>query len=354
MLDINHIFKAALDINHIFKEPDHPWVRNRVNIIFRLANLCKRNNIHYINYKNLFDTTSIKESPTEKIISWLFYDLQCDPDGWKIIDEVCGRENKKIWFITDNIIDSTVYQFKNIQIKSYHKLLGMSYYGETISDKPPTKLYNCFVQRCESIRQSWFYFLHLNNLLDKGHVSYLLWQMDDYSKHRGTELFNFIHYNFKLDQLEQFDRAFKELTPVVPYKNFSDDVELTKLIADSKYSLVLETFATDDVGAWCVTEKSMRSLQSSSITLGFCQKHTFKKLSELGIEVDDFLKHIDGLEWVDRQQALLKILVEDSIDIDTTFKHDQCKHNADLLLNWKKQYEKNDFFDSLFDEIKAA
>ena len=342
------------DRTRILRETDHPWIQNVGKITSRLVNLCKRNNIHYIAFDNLFDTTSIKKSPTEKIISFLIYDLQCDPDRWKIIDKICGRENKKIWFITSNIINPDVYQFENIQIKSYHELLGMSYYGVTISDNSPTKLYNCFIQRCESVRQSWFYFLHLNNLLDKGHVSYLLWQLDDYSKHRGKELFNFIHYNFKLDQLEHFDRAFKELAPVVPYRNFSSDVELTKLIADSKYSLIVESAATSDIGSWHVTEKLMRSLQSSSISLGFCQKHTFKKLSELGFEVDDFLKDIDGLEWVDRQQALLKILVEDSIDINTTFKHDQCKHNADLLLNWKNQYEKNDFFDSLFDAIKDA
>ena len=342
-----------MSINHRLTEDEHPWMVARAKNITRLVNLCKHNNIHYLPSTNI-NAAGIKESPTEKILAVLLYDLQYPYDKWKILDDICCAENKKIWFVTDNIVDPTVYQFENIQIKSYYELLGMSYYGEIINDIPPTKLYNCFIQRCESIRQSWFYFLHLNDLLDKGYVSYLLWQIDNYSQLRGTELFDFIHYNFKLDQLESFDRAYNELKMHVPYRNFSEDTKLIKLIADSKYSLILETYASDDIGSWCITEKLMRSLQSSSITLGFCQKHTFNKLTELGIEVDNFLKDIDNLDWIDRQQALLKILVEDSIDANLKIKYNQARHNSNLLLKWKTQCQKDNFFDELFDEIKTA
>jgi hypothetical protein len=342
-----------MDANRILPDKEHPWMEAKSKLTARLINLCKRNNIYYVPIDNL-NAESIKKSPTEKMFSFLLYDLLYPYDKWKILDDICCIENKKIWIVTDNIVDLNVYQFKNIQIKSYHELLGMSYYGEIINDVPPNKLYNCFIQRCESTRQSWLYFLYLNNLLDKGYVSYLLWQLDSYSQLRGAELFDFIHYNFKLDQLESFNRAYNELKIHVPYRNFSKDDELIKLIADSKYSLILETYATDDIGAWCITEKLMRSLQSNSITLGFSQKHTFNKLSELDIEVDNFLKEIDNLNWIDRQQALLKILVEDSIDINLQIKNNQSRHNSNLLLKWKTQYQQANFFDELFDEIKTA
>jgi hypothetical protein len=303
------------------------------------------------------DFDSIEFVKKDKIIVSYLFDLMPDTDCCKEIDNICKKSGKRIWFVTDNIIDSKTHNFKNLVICSYPELLGMTSLGLTDfkTRSPPSKLFNCFMQRTDSVRQSWFYFLWLENLLDRGYVSYLLYQLSDYSKLTGKDLFEFIHFNKGLNSLQKFQHAYDALKPQVPYRNFPENLDLSFYIKDSKYSLILETYAVnDDRGQWCLTEKLLRSLQFDTINLLFAQKGTIQIIKNLGLAIDDINDEFDNLDWIYRQRKILEVLIADNVATDNNIKYNQCLHNRSLLNDWKKTYKKTNFFDDLKENIYSS
>jgi len=301
---------------------------------------------------NLKDINLVKQ---DRILTACFFDLIPSIDQLNDLDKICQQHGKQVWLVTDNIIDSGSHnKFKNISVWSYLELLGMTTLNSTAPEikQNPNRLYNCFMQRCDSVRQSWFYFLQLENLLDSGYVSYLLYQLSDYSNLTGQDLFEFIHYHKGLDSLANFQKAYDFLKSTVPYRNFIENSDLTGYISDSKYSLILETYAVeDDRMQWCFTEKLIRSLQLGSINLIFAQKHSVSVLKDLGFDVDAVNEQFDNLDWISRQKKILEILVSDSIEFDSKNKYNQCMNNRALLNQWKKTYHRPDFFDNLKESI---
>ena len=240
--------------------------------------------------------------------------------------------------VTDNIL-----QFDNLEFVwffSYPELLGVTAsYSIADLNTTPTKLYNCFIQRVDSTRQSWFYFLQHYNLLNQGHVSFLLNQLEDYSKLSGKELFDYIHREYGLHQLSHFDQAYQSLRSQVPYCNFVESSNLIPLIQDSKYSLVLETYAVDDNrNQWCVTEKLLRALQFPNYVLPFSQRGTIAILKSLGIQFNLDLDRLDQLPWQQRQQELLKFLINDQVEFDSELLYNNSLHNQQLLKSWQRTY----------------
>jgi hypothetical protein len=228
-------------------------------------------------------------------------------------------------------------------------------YGDVEVTTYPTKLYNCFIQRVCPTRQSWFYFLHHYDLLDKGYVSVLMKQLSSYSNLTGQELFDFIHHKYQLNQLPHFEKSYQELRSKVPYRNFTETNNLLPLILDSKFSLVLETYALeDDTNHWCFTEKSLRSLQFPTISLLFLQKYGISKLRELGFEFDSIIDSIDALPWQQRQQQLLQFLINNSVDFDSKTLYNQSQHNRQLLKSWKTTYNNVNFFDNFFEKATSV
>lgn len=338
---------------YILPADQHPWMSEHTKIYTRLHSFCNKQNIGFI---QSFSEESIRNAPTKKLLGALMWDLLMPVEKWRELNEVCKHYRKKLWFVTDCLIDPSLHEFSNIKILSYFQLLGAATCHtkqiETITH--PKKLYNCFIQRVDSVRQTWFYFLHLNRLLDEGYVSFLLWQLEWYSNLRGLDLFDYVHHHHGLDKLSHFDRAYKELRSMVPYKNFAER-DLISYIKDSKYSLILETYAVDDDrGQWCFTEKLVRSLQVPTINLPFIQKHAIKKLRGLGLIVPNILDEIDDKIWEQRQQSLLNILINDLIDWDYQQNRDMALHNFSLLERWQFEYRQEDFFDDLFKEIALS
>ena len=333
-----------------------PRRNEQQKIYARLRELSKSLNCDWLNYNYL--TESKLETKNYRVISSLLGDLIPNFDFWNELDKLCHTGGKKIWFVTDNLIDQDRHSFKNIRILSFPQLLGMAARDNRendISFSAPSRLYNCFMQRCEFVRQSWFYFLLLEGLLDKGYVSYLLYQLDDYSKLTGVDLFDFIHYNKGLDQLQKFQGAHQALRSRVPYRNFKENFDLITYINDSKYSIILETYAVDDDRyQWCFTEKALRSLQSNTINLFFAQKYSIKCLENLGLEIDPINQQWDGDEWVIRQRKILEILKNDDVPFDVESQKSRCSHNRSLLQSWKTEYQRSDFFNSLIEEIESS
>lgn len=331
------------------------WRDERQQIYARLKEISRLLCCDFLDSDRL--DKSILDTKNDRVISSLLFDQIPQLDFWNELDKVCHTHGKKIWFVTDNLIDKTKFTFENIRILSFPQLLGMTARTDNQPDVPssPRRLYNCFMQRCESVRQSWFYFLWLERLLDKGYVSYLLFQLEDYSNSTGVDLFDFIHYNKGLDQLKKFQDAHQALRSQVPYRNFEENFDLITYINDSKYSVILETYAiNDDQYQWCFTEKALRSLQSNTINLIFAQKHSTKCLASLGLEVDPINQRWDGDDWVIRQRKILEILKTDGVPFDAKSQKDRCAHNRSLFHSWKKEYQRSDFFDSLVEEIKSS
>lgn len=334
------------------------WRKERQDIYTRLENISANLSCSFIQFVDSYDfQNSIRNARNDCVISSLLFDQIPTEGFWKELESICYKHSKKIWFVTDNLLDQKKFSFDNIKILSYPELLGMTARDDVINHPNPTpaRLYNCFMQRCESVRQSWFYFLWLEKLLDRGYVSYLLYQLDDYSKLTGVDLFDFIHYNKGLNELEKFNKAHQSLRSQVPYKNFLENFDIITYINDSKYSVILETYATnDDCFQWCFTEKTLRSLQSNTINLLFAQKNSVKKLQELGLEIDEINQQWDSDDWIHRQRKIIDILKNDETCFDAQRQKDRCKHNRDLLQSWKHDYQRSDFFDSLVEDIKIA
>jgi hypothetical protein len=336
-----------LEINSI---DQYNWRDERNRLHEQIKQFCYNNGVEFSHFCSTELIANSKKSVI--VIMWLF-DMIPSYKQWQDFNEQCRLHGKTLLVITDNIIQFDDLDFVNFF--SYAKLLGVcaSYSDIELpaTSQTPGKLYNCFIQRIDSVRQSWFYFLHHYNLLDKGYVSLLMYQLSDYSNLTGIDLFEYIHYQYQLDKLPKFQKSYIETRNQIPYQNFQELNNLIPLIQDSKYSLVLETYALENSGCYCFTEKSLRDLQFPTVSLLFLQSGGIAKLNSLGIQTPLCLNSLDNLPWHQRQQELLKILVEDSIEFDYNLLYNQAMHNRELLQTWKCDYQKSDFFEDVFNKI---
>jgi len=325
------------------------WRNERQLLHTRILTFCQTNNIGLC---TAFFDNAIESSTHDKIVCVCLFDLIPGMDSWQSVNTMCSQLGKICFVVTDNLIEFNDLEF--IKFVSYPKLLGVtaSYKNIDFTSVTPTKLYNCFIQRVDSTRQSWFYFLHTYDLLDRGYVSLLMKQLSSYSTLVGKELFDYIHYTYQLNKLPHFETAYQSRKNQIPFRNFEEKNNLLSLIADSKYSLVLETYAVEDDGTrWCFTEKSLRAIQFPTIPLLFVQKHGVQKLKNLGFEIGNYMDQLDGQTWHQRQTHLLDLLINDNIDIDWNQLYNQSKHNRDLLESWKVDYQHPAFFDNFYDKV---
>lgn len=328
------------------------WQAHRANFETSIQNWCAKNKIGF------FGTyTPIRNSSFAKLIKLTIFELVESIDYLTQLDAKLRSTGQQLFYITDNLINqSLTANLTNIKLIPIVELFGMiSTANADKKIKDPEKLFNCFIQRVDSVRQTWFYFLKHYNLLDKGYVSFLLFQYKFYSDKTGVELFDYNHLNFNLNKLPHFDDAYNALRPHVPYINFPEDANLAAYIDNSKYSLVLETYATSDGHlGYCYTEKIHRALQSPTINLMFSQQYSLSALADIGFRLDDWMLEIDKLPWIQRQQRLLDILVNDSVAYDAELLYNNAVHNRDLITGFKKQFLNGAFLDKILTEIYKA
>lgn len=330
------------------------WRAERGNIYKKIEDWANQQHITIYHGRGLMiGTETISHDTTsDRIIFLQLFDMIPPLQDWQNLSKRYAFTGQKVFVITDNVVDLPV--LNNVYFISVPEFLGTtaSYGTSWLEPVAQKKLYNCFMQRTDSVRQSWFYFLQQNNLLNQGHVSFLLKQLPNYSTLTGVDLFDFIHSNFKLGELPHFELAYRALRDFVPYRSFEETLDLLPYIMESKYSLILETYASSDgIGTWCWTEKSLRDLQLPITPLMFCQQGSFYCMKKLGFEIPDYGIDIDNLTWQQRQQALLSLLLNDTLNESQTVKIERALHNRQLLLNWKKQYQSQEFFDAIFDQI---
>lgn len=347
---------SGFNQKEIDSKDQHVWRIERDILYNRIRSFCNKNEIgiHCGNGYSL-NVNDVHRMPYDKIIYSQLFDLIPNVNDFDRCNTKLIKEGKQLFVISDNIVvGNEILNFSNITFFDCKELLGTtaSYEQDYLSNSSPTKLFSCFIQRTESVRQSWFYFLHAYNLLDKGYVSYLLKQLKDYSNLRDKELFEFIHYNYELNKLPHFQDAFQTLYNKVPYRNFKETYNLMDYIVDAKYSLDLDTFAVeDDAGVFCWTEKILRPLQMPIIPLMFCQKDSFSILQKLGFELPAEILYLDSMTWVHRQQELFSFILEDKIEWDFELQKNRAIHNRELLSNWKQTYQKDNYFEEIFEII---
>lgn len=295
----------------------------------------------------------IQPTKSDKIVKMTVFELIPNLSELTALNKVMGENGTHLFYLTDNLLDhSKLCQFEYITFVSIPELLGMISLSTIQPNTSPSHLYNCFIQRVDSVRQSWFYFLHHHNLLDRGYVSFLLFQYAWYSDKTGVELYDWIHTQYALDKLPHFDAAYHALRPLVPFCNFDQNADLRTQANDCKYSLVLETYALNDhSAAFCFTEKTYRALQTPSINLIFAQQNSLAHLARVGFKIADCMLEIDCDPWIVRQQKILDILVNDNLQFDAESLYNQAMHNRDLIAIQKHKFLHGGFLEKILSDI---
>jgi len=230
-------------------------------------------------------------------------------------------------------LDRLAHQYSHVYVLSEHEIenrwpnvsvhsLPQEFYGCYWLDDLDTnvaidKQFNCFINRIDPIRQSWFYFLYQRGWLDQGFVSFNmraashLRSLDepDTSESLAAGYREFVH-NHKT-MLSSFDDIFDSLRSIVPYKNFKENLDLCSLILRSKFSLILETYF-DRPDCRVLSEKTWRALQLPRPWLLFAATGCVQKLRDMGFDVfDQYVDHdYDMFDTSDscvaRQEAMLE------------------------------------------------
>jgi hypothetical protein len=252
------------------------------------------------------------------------------------------------------IITNSVLQGYGDYVNDYVERVNNSFYGifyrdYQLADVPVVKDYNCFINRIDPIRQSWFYQLIRNDLLERGCVSFNLALVDgtgplmDLGTNNSKEVFEILFDRY----LKIFQQEHEIAQKIVPYKNFTDTGDLADTIMATKLSIILETYAAED--AITFSEKTFRCLQLPRLWLLNNSPNSVDELRKMGFDVlDDIVNHnlYDSLLEVPRQAVMLQ-LTKELIQLDfpsiKTRLEEAAKHNQNLLrqwnLTWKQDFE---------------
>ena len=211
----------------------------------------------------------------------------------RLVDTVFENYQDYPLVVTDNVIPNFEYS------ALWPEYWGSYSYEPSYENRLPTRQFNCFINRTDPVRQSWFYQLVRRNLLDQGAVSFLL----DYRRSAappGIDLDNKAElYQWVFEQgCEIFSVEHEHMRAQVPYQNFTGDLEQT--MCDTRMGLIIETyFHRPDVIAF--SEKVFRALQLPRPFLLFCSPGAVQVLRDQGFDVyDDLVDHsydseVDGI-----------------------------------------------------------
>ena len=256
-----------------------------------------------------------------------------------------AAKNHKVLHLVDACpdVDNKVYVTDNVltvpHIGLYPEFWGGFSYDPEYLSRPPTKIFNCFINRVCPNRQSWFYQFVRRNLLDIGNVSYLL----DYRK-MPENCNNKIELNEWIYQQGNhvFEKEHNLFCNRVPYYNF--DTDLDQAIMDTKIGIVIETYFDNDKTI-AFSEKIFRSLQLPRPFMLYSAIGAVNVLRQFGFDVwDDVVNHNYDTEIdpIKRQMAIL-----DQIEIFKNIDYSQsqlanfeqrCLKNQQLLRLLKTQW----------------
>lgn len=233
-----------------------------------------------------------------------------------------------------NLVTDNIVQLDHISL--YPEYWGTYSYQSKYTDQVPTKLFNCFMNRVCTTRQSWFYQFVRRNLLWHGNVSFLL---DSRNLPTGKDL-----YEANFSGYEIFEHEHNLMRDRVPFINFTGDLD--QAVVDSQFSVVIETYF-DWPGTIAFSEKVFRALQLPRPILLYSMPGSIAVLRDYGFELfDDIVDHSYDSEpdQIKRQVMILDQLCawrDKSFTSQNLFDFAQrIKHNTNLLQNLRAKWPK--------------
>jgi hypothetical protein len=233
-----------------------------------------------------------------------------------------------------NLVTDNIVQLDHIPL--YPEYWGTYSYQSEYINRAPTRLFNCFMNRVCTTRQSWFYQFVRRNLLHFGNVSFLL---DSRNLPRGKELYDANYIGYEIFEVEH-----ELMQDQVPFVNFDGDLD--QAVIDSQFSVVIETYF-DWPDTIAFSEKVFRALQLPRPILLYSMPGSIKALRDYGFELfDDIVDHSYDSEpdQIKRQVMILDQLcawkdrtftAQHLVDFDQ-----RIKHNRDLLENFRSNWPK--------------
>jgi hypothetical protein len=317
----------------------------------KIKSIAKKLNLDYV--ERAFDNITIEvisQCNNNIILSDGIGDLitQSDLLSWA---DTCKKCNKHLIVITDNItLNAQKVVRDNVVILSIPELLSMSC---NLEKKPIfknfNKLFNCFIHRTSAIRQTFFY--NMVQHLDINDCYFSMHCYEPFLDISPKEAFKKAHIEGEMYKDSEFEKIFKDYKNKVPIKNFQEENNnLDDIIADTKYSVVLETYGQEKNTPFiCITEKTIRALTLPPILLLFSQKKSVDSLENLGFSVNTITKQNDEMDnhW-DRLLEIINILYyDDRSPYDTQIQKKYAEQNIELLKSWYDKVFNTDFLESL-------
>jgi len=266
-----------------------------------------------------------------------------------LVDEIGCQEinSDHKYTVSDNYIKNESY------IALWPEFYGNYLYNAEFQDRAPDRLFNCFMNRACSFRQSWLYQFQRQGLIDDGYITYNLdYRSKDFYHLKGTvDLFDALYHN---GNNQIFEKEHHILHDKVPFFNLTNGLEQT--IIDSKVSIVIETYFSNE-NAVAFSEKIFRVLQLPRPFLLFCASGAVDFLRRLGFDVyDDLIDHRydQAPDPIHRQMAILKQLNRiKKLDYTDELQQDfyqRARHNQQILLQLKTAWP--DKYKSVLEQIK--
>ena len=142
------------------------WRNERSQLFNRVEVFCNKNNLlFYCNQSNFLITINsladkLSKCLQNKIVYMSLFDIIEDQNYWKNINDICTQNGKFVFVLTDNILKFSDLTF--VKFFSCPEFLGTTVTESCIPIGPitPRRLYNCFMKRIDSVRQTWFYMLY--------------------------------------------------------------------------------------------------------------------------------------------------------------------------------------------------
>jgi hypothetical protein len=240
-----------------------------------------------------------------------------------------NHENKKIDFLSDvNMLGIGIFELvhnsRHLKISGENFLESFELYKQTANKKKFLNLNN--VMRPN--KQSLFFYLHKNNLIDDALISNL------WTSPRDTVLskkdFN-EYYNYDNSDYEMFCQTVIKRKEILGDNFNSNQASPINFYSDTKYSLVSETHAGSNI--LCVSEKTYKPILMGHPFLIFGNTFTLSYLKNLGYETFDnkFNEEYDLCNSIkDKLQIVIENVSKDFVIDELTL--EKCDHNQKLFL----------------------
>jgi hypothetical protein len=256
----------------------------------------------------------------------------CFPDRYQQGQQVLVTNN---WIANGQLDPARYEQFSNSWYGMYHGTVQ-------VDPVVPIKKFNCFINRMDPIRQSWLYQLLRRDVFDQGLISFNM----DISRERRYTVNDTPHTVFE-QQFQQYLQIFQHehnmIRGLVPYRNFDDADDLSSVIMQTEFSVVLET-CFDRNQLITFSEKIFRCLKLPRPWVMYAMKNAVAYLRTLGFDVlDDLVNHdYDTVDFqIDRQVAILdqiEIMCKQTLTRAQIQRCEQAASHNQLLLS--KMFER--------------